>query len=170
MRLNEICSLHVRDIYQIDAIWVFDTQNHRIKNQSSRRIVPVHSQLIERGLLQFVEQQKNAGHFVLFPELQTGERMTSRDGLGEPVSKWFNRTLLHNIGVNKNLERDHHLLVDFHCTRTTVACKFKNRGVSSYQAKALLGHVEDDVTFGDYAGGENVGLDVLQRVIELLDY
>lgn len=62
------------------------------------------------------------------------------------------------------------LLIDFHCTRTTVACVFKNKGVSSYQAKAILGHVDDDITFGNYAGGENVGIDVLKRVIEMLDY
>ena len=149
---------------------MFDLSEHQLKTDGSARIVPIHSKLIERGFLQYCEEQKEAKMLFLFPELQTEEFLTARDGLGMPVGRWFNRTMLSKFGIDKKRERDMRLLIDFHCTRTTVACVFKNKGVSSYQAKAILGHVDDDITFGNYAGGENVGIDVLKRVIEMLDY
>lgn len=170
MRLNEVAALRLRDLYQIENVWVFDLRDHQLKTDGSARIVPIHSKLIQRGLLDYCRAQKQANQLFLFPELQTDECQTARDGLGTPISKWFNRTLLPALGIDKKRERDLGLLIDLHCARTTVACVFKQKGVSAYQAKAILGHVEDDVTFGTYAGGENVGIDVLKRVIEMLDY
>lgn len=170
MRLNEVAALRLRDIYKIENVWVFDLRDHQLKTDGSARIVPIHSKLIKRGLLEYCTAQKQANQLLLFPELKTEKRLTARDGLGEPVSKWFNRTMLPALGIDKQMERDLSLLIDFHCCRTTVVCAFKDKGVSSYQAKAILGHVEDDITFGTYAGDENVGIDVLKRVIEMLDY
>ncbi len=170
MRLNEVAALRLRDIYKIEGVWVFDLREHQLKTDGSARIVPIHSKLIQRGLLDYWTAQKQATQLLLFPELQTEECLTARDGLGTPVSKWFNRTMLPALGIDKKMERDLSLLIDFHCCRTTVVCAFKDKGVSSYQAKAILGHVEDDITFGTYAGDENVGIDVLKRVIEMLDY
>lgn len=170
MRLNEVAALRLRDLYKIEDVWVFDLREHQLKTDGSARIVPIHSKLIRRGLLGYLETQKQAKQLLLFPELQTEECLTARDGLGTPVSKWFNRTMLPGLSIDKKMERDLSLLIDFHCCRTTVVCAFKDKGVSSYQAKAILGHVEDDITFGTYAGDENVGIDVLKRVIEMLDY
>lgn len=170
MRLNEVAALRLRDLYKIEDVWVFDLREHQLKTDGSARIVPIHSKLIQRGLLDYWTTQKQGNQLLLFPELQTEECLTARDGLGTPISKWFNRTMLPALGIDKKMERDLSLLIDFHCCRTTVVCAFKDKGVSSYQAKAILGHVEDDITFGTYAGDENVGIDVLKRVIEMLDY
>lgn len=170
IRLNEVAGLKIRDIYAVNGIWVFDLSEHQLKNEHSSRIVPIHSKLIELGLLEFYDKQKSASEFMLFPELQSETKLIGRDGLGTPVSKWFNRTLLPKIGIDKNSERELGLLIDFHCTRTTVISYFKRRGVNAYVVKQLLGHVDDDVTFGVYGGNEQVSVQVLKDTIELLKY
>ncbi|WP_019676064.1 site-specific integrase [Arsukibacterium perlucidum] len=170
MRLNESAGLKVRDIKQIDDIWVFDLGEHQLKNERSRRLVPVHSKLVERGLLELIQTHRDNGELMLFPELQTDKKLIGRDGLGVPVSKWLNRTVFRKICIDKNYERDLGLLVDFHSARTTVISHFKHRGVNAYVVKALLGHVDDDITFGGYGADESVSLPVLKDVIELLDY
>lgn len=170
MRLNEAAGLKIRDIYVVNGIWVFDLSEHQLKNEHSKRLVPVHSKLIQLGLLDFCEKQKAASEFMLFPELQSATRLIGRDGLGTPVSKWFNRTVLPKICINKDAERDLGLLIDFHCTRTTVASYFKRHGVNAYVVKQILGHVDDDITFGVYGGNEQVSLSVLKDTIELISY
>lgn len=170
MRLNEAAGLKIRDVYVVNGIWVFDLSEHQLKNEHSKRLVPVHSKLIQLGVLEFYGKQKAASEFMLFPELQSASKLIGRDGLGTPVSKWFNRTVLPKIGVNKDAERDLGLLIDFHCTRTTVASYFKRHGVNSYVVKQILGHVDDDITFGVYGGNEQVSLQVLKDTIELLTY
>lgn len=57
-----------------------------IKTEAGKRIVPVHAQLIELGLLAYADAFRLAGHSRLFPDLVGG-----RDGPGQPASKQFGR-------------------------------------------------------------------------------
>lgn len=58
-RLNELCQLDTQDVKQIKGIWtitiVDDPDDHpcpkSVKNQSSRRVLPLHSELIRIGFL-----------------------------------------------------------------------------------------------------------------------
>jgi hypothetical protein len=56
-RLNEICQLHLSDIQSINNIDVFVIQptqkNQSTKNTASNRIIPVHSQILQLGFLNF---------------------------------------------------------------------------------------------------------------------
>ena len=58
-RLNEVVQLRVQDVRQVDGVWVFDFTDEGVgqslKNASSRRELPVHPQLLELGLVGFVE-------------------------------------------------------------------------------------------------------------------
>ncbi|WP_281982443.1 site-specific integrase [Thalassorhabdomicrobium marinisediminis] len=78
-RREEIAGLAPADIVEIDGIPCFnieDSELRRIKNISSRRIVPIHSRLIELGFLNFVEAARTSGKTDLFPGLRepsTGE-------------------------------------------------------------------------------------------------
>lgn len=171
MRLNEIAGLQVRDIRQEDDIWFFDLSNHRLKTDNSNRYIPIHSQLIQRGLLTYVDQIRDGGYSALFPDLNTKRNQTSRDGVGSSVGKWFNRTLLSRIGIDKDRERERFILVDFHCCRYSVASQFKFQGVPAYIAKQILGHqLDGDLTWGVYAGQVSTKLGALQSAIEVLKY
>jgi hypothetical protein len=58
-RLNEIAQLELGDIKTEDGINYFDlnesTEDKRLKNEASARKVPIHSQLIKLGLMDYVE-------------------------------------------------------------------------------------------------------------------
>lgn len=171
MRLNEIAGLQLRDIRQEDNIWFFDLSNHRLKTDNSNRYIPIHSELVQRGLLLYVEQQRSNGHTALFPDLNTERHQTSRDGVGSSVGKWFNRTLLARIGIDKDREKERFIMVDFHCCRYTVASQFKFHGIPAYIAKQILGHeLDGDITWGTYAGNVSTKLAALKSAIEVLSY
>ena len=77
-RLNELCQLHTSDIKQQDNIWFIDinadTPDKRLKNKASKRVIPIHSQLEEKGFIGFVQDPVRDR---LFPEL-----LLQRDGYG----------------------------------------------------------------------------------------
>src|SRR6202007_280907 len=78
-RLNEIAQLQTDDIVQQNGIWCFSFsdsgETQRLKNKSSRRVIPIHSKLIELGFLNYV---KKIGKGRLFPELS----FHPKDGYG----------------------------------------------------------------------------------------
>lgn len=83
MRLEEICQLYVDDLYEIDGVWVFDinekpdkggTRDKQVKNKNAVRLVPIHSQLIELGLLDYHQKMKALGTERLFPDLNKTEK------------------------------------------------------------------------------------------------
>lgn len=171
MRLDEIASIRLRDVRFEKDIWFFDLSSYRLKTDNASRLIPVHSRLIEMGFVDYVDSQRGKGEQFLFPELQSEHAVTRRDGPGTPVGKWFNRTLLDAIGIDKQKERANLLLVDFHCCRHTVASRFKFHGVPAYLAKQILGHeLDSDITWGVYSGQVSTKLSALKAAIEVLDY
>jgi integrase len=95
LRLNEACQLDVSDLHTIDGVITFDiteeskiaTTDKRLKTASSRRVVPVHPELLRLGFAGFVEKRKLAGNTKLFAEVgvgATGYRSTT-------FTAWFAR-------------------------------------------------------------------------------
>lgn len=93
LRLEEICRLRPRhDIIPVNGIHCFKVQSHPDgwdpKTEAGARDVPVHSWLIDHGLLKLVEQRRDEGQARLFPDL----RPTGPDGkLGAEFSREFSR-------------------------------------------------------------------------------
>ncbi|BAV63088.1 phage integrase SAM-like domain-containing protein [Sphingobium cloacae] len=75
-RPNEICQLHVDDIARTPmGVWYMSMTDEKdgnsLKTQASRRRVPIQSELIRIGFLQFVDRQKQQGASArLFPMLK----------------------------------------------------------------------------------------------------
>jgi integrase len=72
-RREEIAGFALSDIIEIDGMPCFsieDNEFRRIKNQSSKRIVPIHNRLIELGFLDDVSSLQNKGRGDLFPDLR----------------------------------------------------------------------------------------------------
>jgi integrase len=97
MRLNEICQLDVADIECVDGIICISIRGEslvgsvdkRLKTSASRRVVPVHRELLGFGFLAFVEDQRRAGHRKLFHEVEPGPKGTR----SVAFSKWFTQFL-----------------------------------------------------------------------------
>ena len=75
-RPSEICQLQIRDIVVRDRIHCLNITNEgddqSVKTAQAKRLVPIHSKLIELGFLQFVEQRRKQGHKQLFSGKATG--------------------------------------------------------------------------------------------------
>ena len=132
MREQEILQLYLEDVYQHDGIWVFDlNENHpdkRLKTPQSKRLVPLHSDLIDLGLTDLLEQR--------IGELKTGRlfddiRMASDGTYSGNFSKWFSRYLV-NIGI-KNAK------TSFHSFRHNMKDAFRNAGESDELAENFMG-------------------------------
>lgn len=93
MRLEEIARLRpAQDIEEILGIWCFRVQEHTEpepwspKSEDSVRVVPIHSRLLELGLLDLVDRRRT--HPYLWPDLEPSGRDRKR---GSGFSREFSR-------------------------------------------------------------------------------
>lgn len=92
-RLEELCQLRMVDIREIDGVWCLDITTGdglHLKTRASKRIVPIHPELVRIGLLEFVERQRKVGKTRLFPDLKP-----HGDKYGHYASKWFGSYLIY---------------------------------------------------------------------------
>ncbi len=151
MRQNEICQLYKKDIRQVNGTWVIDVNDsradQRIKNPSSRRLIPVSQKLIEAGLLEMSEGLIDEP---VFPELS----YCPLRGRARYFTRWFGRWRKLNN------------LPEFHSLRHSVATKLKSVGVPEQFAAQLLGHTTGSITYSRY--GKQVELEKLKPVVDKL--
>ena len=125
-REDEYCWLTGKDIYEIDGIWVLDIHGPHLKTKSSKRIVPVHSAMIELGFLELVERSKGGR---IFPAMKTGGR---DEKYSHVYTKQFS-DYRKRIGVRRDL-------MDYHSFRKNVTSKLLRAGVTILQADEITGH------------------------------
>ena len=131
MRLEEITQLNpFDDIYKDENdIWVIDINekdNKNLKTKSSPRIVPIHSKLLEHGLIAYIEKIKLNKATRLFPET------TIRDGrTGKNVGKTTNYFIQKIVGIKGKGN---------HSFRHTIGNKLKRANVEISIATQILGH------------------------------
>jgi integrase len=160
MRLEEICKLTTTAIKEIGDVWYFDVnvdEAGRVKNRSSIRRVPVHSELKRCGLLEYRQAVSGDPSGRLFPRLQPG----GPDGkFSWYYSKRFT-ALRRSVGINRDG-------VKFHSFRNTVATALENARVPVNEAAEVLGHAKAGMSYGVYSQG--LGLQELQDVVERIQY
>ncbi|QCO55367.1 site-specific integrase [Pseudorhodobacter turbinis] len=94
-RREEIAGLAPADIVERDGIpclSIEDSELRRIKNISSKRLVPIHSRLIALGFLEFVDEARAKEQAELFPDLR--EPATGKHGrkLGRRMRQIVDKT------------------------------------------------------------------------------
>jgi len=140
-RLEELCQLHIDDIAThqgIPCIRVDDRHDdQKLKNQSSRRVLPIHPKLLELGLLEHAESIKGANNSRLFPDL-----VATRGKLGHAPSKWFSRY--------KSKQGVSDLRKTFHSFRHTFIDDLREAGIQDSLIKRMAGHEDSSVTFAVY--------------------
>jgi len=163
MRLNEISVLKVVDLKSEDGIYYLNLLDKKLKTKNSRRQIPIHSELLKFGFVDFFKSKKD----YVFPEL-THKGGAKRDGWGEPISKWYNRNVLKNLGIEKESDGT---TLNFHAIRNTVLSIFKHEGLNGYLVKQIAGHSpDDDMTFTVYGSEVSTKMQVLQSIIEKIVY
>ena len=132
MRLQEILQLYLEDIYEQDGIWIFDLNtNHTdksLKTPQSKRLVPIHSKLIESGFLDFVSEKNARGKS---KRLFEDAKIASDKTYSSVFSKWFSR-YLKNIGIKTDK-------TSFHSLRHNIKDYFRDVGESDELAENFVG-------------------------------
>ena len=153
-RLEELCQLCTDDFVEqqgILCIRIDDSSgDKKLKNASSRRMLPVHPLLVELGLLRHVESTRASEIHRLFPELEP-----VRGKLGHAPSKWFGRYKAKR-GIDDSKKT-------FHSFRHTLIDDLRDAGVQDSLIKRIVGHEDSAVTFGVY--GSRTPLKAMQEAL-----
>ena len=159
MRSNEICQMRVSDVQRRNGIWIFDVTDEgsgqSLKTKAAKRIVPVHSELIACGFLDYVKALPPDGQ--LWPALKPG-------GADGKYNHYFaKRFTLYRRGCGVDRPR-----VSFHSFRKNTAQALKDARATPAEIAELIGH-EQGFTLKFYAP-QGLPLPVLQELIERVKY
>ena len=157
-RLNEICQLHVADIWEEDGIWLMHISdegdnNKRLKAVASKRKVPLHSNLLTLGFLDFVGKRSKGVQ--LFPDYPYNQD----EGYGRNLGRWFNESFLVKLGIKRPD-------LVFHSLRHSLITRLSQSDVSEPIVQCIVGHARAGVTQSIYMK-EGFTLVQLKTAIEL---
>ncbi|MDO8738007.1 site-specific integrase [Candidatus Deferrimicrobium sp.] len=158
MRLNEICQLHLEDIREEQGILCFDVNekgDKRLKNASSKRVVPVHPILLDFGFREYVEVLRADGKVRLWENLKK-----KRDGYAQDFGRWFQRFNRRYVTASRKRV--------FHSFRHTLADNLKQRQVEGVTIAEILGHSHGSITLSRY--GKGYGPEILLNALLQLGY
>ena len=130
---SEIARIRLRDVYEEQGIPVIMLAMAS-KNQHSKRLVPIHAHLIDRGLLKYVELLRNAGETRLFPDWEPEDK----------INRWFLRSYRSEVGINDPRKV-------FHSFRHTLKTALARYGVNRDVSDLITGHKDQSVG-GIYIG------------------
>ncbi|MDR7938620.1 site-specific integrase [Enterobacter soli] len=170
-RLNEVAQLQVKDVRATEAGTVYIHINEddsslpgkSIKNAHSDRCVPLVDGaygFVLSDFMSLVEDRRKtegiAGSLLGDNAMVFDGLKLMKNGYGEQVSKWFNRTLLPKVLADRSG-------LAFHSFRHTVATQLKQHGVELAYAQAIMGHSSGSITYDRYA--KEVEVDRLVNVM-----
>ncbi|MHC9097264.1 site-specific integrase [Pseudomonas aeruginosa] len=157
-RLEELCQLHTDDFIEAQGtpcIRIDDTlDGQKLKNQSSRRTLPIHPVLISLGLLDHVTSIRASGATRVFPDLSP-----TRGKYGHAPSKWFGRYRA-KVGINDPRKT-------FHSFRHTFIDDLREAGVQDSLIKQMVGHQDHSVTFKVY--GSRLQLVAMLQALQFVE-
>jgi len=165
-RREEIAQMLVTDIRQDkDGLWLLDVlpdaaRGTTVKNEASQRKTPLHSRLIDLGLLAYVAEirKKRGDKSMLFP---ISAKTIGRSTVGDATTKWFQR-LRKSVGVKGNKP--------LHSFRHTVVTRLIAAGVAQDKVMMIVGHTDQTVTGGIYTDRQMIPLTLLSECLEKLRY
>lgn len=169
-RVNEVCQLNPQcDIREEGGIWYLDITEESeapegvrksVKNNTSKRRVPIHSRLLGLGFLGYVERVKADGSALLFSAWSP-----SRGKASGTAEKWFGKHL-RALGLRD--ETPGARIVGFHCFRHTFLTRAHELDIAG--AEALTGHTDTGISavVRGYRGQR--GLEQLRGILEQVTF
>lgn len=161
MRLGEICTLRKEDLQTVDGVPCFLIRLHTEtgwtpKTEASTRIVPVHSKLIEAGLLGLKDTIDGP---YLIPGLETSKQGVRGAALGRAFS-----LLKTRIGLPAE--------ITFHSFRHTVSTQLRNANTNIREVwiDRLLGHEATHKSQGTTTYLTAITTANLSQTIEAISY
>lgn len=156
-RLNEIAQLEVADVCHEDGIWHLNITDDgddkkRLKANASRRKVPLHSELIKLGFVDWVKSQECQ------PRLFMSFSHNAKDGYGRNLGRWFNGPFLKGLAMKE-------CGLVFHSLRHTMVERLAKADVPEPLYQDIVGHERQGVTQKYYNKGGHT-LTQMQDAIE----
>lgn len=178
-RVEELAQLQVADVQCQDGIWYLnitdlsgedeeeeapasddiytdDEEERSLKNDNSRRRLPIHPQLVEAGFLRYADKMRKANQLWLFPDLRP-DTEGKRSG---NWSKWYGRYRRKVIGITSRLK-------PFYSNRHSFRDACREAELGDELSDALMGHVSDKMG-SQY--GRGFSLNALYRGICKIEY
>ncbi len=153
-RANELAQLYTSDLVKIDGIWSILIQatkpDQKLKTKNASRIVPVHSELIKQGFIEFVKSRGQECR--LFPEF----KYSPVDGCSKAFVQWF----IQHKPVAKT----------YHEIRHSFATQLRAHDVSLNVAAQLLGHGVGAISFDRYGSTAQTQIHILKQAVEHVSY
>ena len=139
-RLGEIAQLLTGDVRQLHGTWIFHITREgsalkSTKTEGSQRVVPIHSELIKLGFVDYHARMVAGGKQQLFPEIKADQR-----GFFSAEPSGFFNAYFRKIGVKVDKS------VNFHSFRHGIADAFREAGYLDEQFAMILGHSEATTT------------------------
>lgn len=143
-RLGEIAQLTVNDIKKMDEVWIFDINEEgdgkSIKNKKgSKRVIPIHTQLIHLNFITFVEHVKKLGYTQLFYD-------ESRSVSGK--FSQLQKRMSYYIRRIAKIESSRDKAKVFHSFRHLVRTKLVDAGIDERVIDSIVGHTNKDRSIG----------------------
>lgn len=164
-RVNELAQLDTNDVLEEEGIPAITIrpeggEGKRLKNESSRRAIPLHCDLLTLGFLVYVNNIRKQGHEKLFPALKPGPN---------GFSHYFNS---HHFAGSKGWLRKQVSSLEkggsFHLFRHTFATMLKNAEVEERLIEEVMGHRLTSMSLGRY--GKPYKADIRLRAINRIQY
>ena len=185
-RLNEICQLDTEDVTFDDAsgLWsisIMDDEKDKplpkaLKNTSSRRILPVHDELVRIGFLDFVERARSEGREKLFSD---GLTYSLRKGWGGIATTFFSRMpsnstkfggYFHRVGIRTRKANGDTDDKTFHTFRHTFIDLVRNAGAEALLLlEAFTGHAKKERSEAD-SYGKGFYLENKHRILHTVNF
>ncbi len=129
-RIGELMQVRCADVQEIAGVPVLfitdEDEGQHLKTMASQRMVPIHSELIRLGFLDYVSKTANNGDAALWPAAPMRKGKS-----GGYFSHWFG-IYRRDMGFGK--------YPDFHCMRHTVRSALANAEVAEPMIDQLVGH------------------------------
>jgi len=158
LRSEETLQLKPKNIRCDEGIHFFDIERgtgQSLKSNNARRMIPIHSQLIEIGFLKLVDRQRSLGKERIFDKVSRSKssRLT------------FTANFTKNFTYYRKSREVYDERRDLHAMRTTFNSKMVSRAVPDTARRYLMGHRNDDIGIVNYLP-EGFSLATLKAYVE----
>jgi integrase len=158
-RPGEIAQLNVNDLKQEHGHWIMHIMTDgrdgkSVKTRGSMRVLPLHSELILLGLIDYHAKMKAAGEIRLFPNAERTARGQMIGAFSREFSKYLER-----IGMKEGRG------LSLYSFRHGVADAFRRAGYLDDQFGFMLGHGKASMT-GRYG---NLPQGIIEQRVELIN-
>lgn len=136
-RLREVAQLDKADIRCEGDIWYIDInddgEKKSLKTAAAKRRVPIHSELIRLGFLDWVADKRDGQRlFLSFSH-------NAKEGYGRNLGRWFNTVLLTGMSLKESS-------LVFHSLRHTMLTRLAQAGVPEPLYQEIVGHERKGVS------------------------